>query len=165
MAITWTNTIKGQFRPIDVQHMKQVTANRIKLDDYQSVKATADEIWGMVNSNQMPPGHPWSDTFKQNFRTWMDTGMPEADAAPRGAAPPTAVTWQTIKGQFRPIDISHMKQVTGGSIDLGSYESVKANGLDIYGKVSTGEMPPGNRWSPQYVANFKAWMDAGYPQG
>jgi hypothetical protein len=25
----------------------------------------------------MPPGAPWSDTFKQNFKAWMDAGYPE----------------------------------------------------------------------------------------
>ena len=167
MAITWLNTIKAQFKTFDINHMKQVTGNALKLDDYESVKTWAGQIWAQVDNDLMPPDNPWSSEYKQNFKTWMDSGMPLGDqAASGGTAPsPAAVTWATIKGQFTQLDIDHMKQVTGGTLDLSSYASTKASGSDIYSMVGSGQMPPGHPWSPQYVANFKAWMDAGYPQG
>jgi len=167
MAITWTNTIKAQFKAFDISHMKQITGNALKLDDYQSVKTWAGQIWVQVNNDYMPPGNPWSPTYKQNFQTWMNSGMPETDAdvAAAAGAGAAAITWtNTIKGQFTQLDITHMKQVSGGSIDLSDYNSVKNNGDDIYGMVSSQSMPPGNPWSQQYINNFQTWMNAGYPQ-
>jgi hypothetical protein len=79
MAITWTNTIKGQFNQFDIDHMKQITGNALKLDDYQTVRTWAGQIWVQVSNNYMPPGAPWSDIYKQNFQTWMNSGMPESD--------------------------------------------------------------------------------------
>jgi hypothetical protein len=73
------------------------------------------------------------------------------------------VDWQTIRQQFTQEDIDHMKGATGGSLDLGDCQSVKANAQAIYDQVSSGQMPPGQPWSDQWVANFKAWMDAGCP--
>jgi len=161
MAITWENTIKGQFTAYDIQHMKQITGNALKLDDYQSVKTWAGQIWVQVSNGYMPPGG-WPENFRQNFQTWMNAGMPESDATGGTMA---TITWtDPIKGYFKPLDISHMKQVSGGSIDLSDYNSVKTNGSDIYNMVSTQAMPPGNPWSSQWVQNFQTWMNAGYPE-
>lgn len=77
MAITWTNTIKAQFNPQDINHMKQITGNSLKLDDYDSVKTWAGQIWDQVDNGYMPPGAPWNDAYKKNFKTWMDSGMPQ----------------------------------------------------------------------------------------
>lgn len=172
MTITWNNAIKAQFRGIDITHMKQVTGNNLKLDDYQSVKTAVGEIWDQVSNDLMPPGKPWSAQFKDNFKTWMESGAPEGDApvattGTASSAPGAAggVTWtNTIKNQFKTFDIDHMKQVSGGDIDLSDYASTKRNGDDIYYQVSKKKMPPGNPWSDQYIQNFKTWMDAGYPE-
>lgn len=80
MAITWNNTIKQQFDSFDITHMKQITGNALKLDDYESVKTWAGQIWNQVNNGYMPPGNPWSQQWKSNFQTWMNTGMPLGDA-------------------------------------------------------------------------------------
>jgi hypothetical protein len=77
MAITWTNTIKAQFNQQDINHMKQITGNSLKLDDYDSVRTWAGQIWNQVDNDYMPPGNPWSATYKQNFKIWMDSGMPQ----------------------------------------------------------------------------------------
>jgi hypothetical protein len=77
MAITWNNTIKQQFKPFDINHMRQVTGGDIDLSSFASVKANADRIFEMVSTQQMPPGNPWSDQLVQNFKTWMDAGFPE----------------------------------------------------------------------------------------
>lgn len=76
-TITWTNTIKDQFNAGDIRHMKQITGNALKLDDYQSVKTWAGQIWNQISNDYMPPGGAWSDKYKSNFQTWMNSGMPE----------------------------------------------------------------------------------------
>jgi hypothetical protein len=169
MVITWNNTIKAQFDDFSIDHMKQITGNALKLDDYESVKTWAGQIWTQVSNDYMPPGDPWTDDQKTNFKTWMDGGMPLGDPVAGGAAAAGgaagAITWTgTIKAQFTQLDIDHMKQVTGGSIDLGDYASVKQNGKGIYSMVNRKRMPPGNPWTAEYIQNFKTWMDAGYPQ-
>src|ERR1700735_1123391 len=63
-TITWTNTIKGQFNEYDTDHMKQITGNALKLDDYENVKVWAGQIWDQVSNGFMPPGDPWTDTQK-----------------------------------------------------------------------------------------------------
>jgi hypothetical protein len=180
MPITWNNTIKQQFDQFSIDHMKQVTGNSLKLDDYESVKTWAGQIWDQVSNDYMPPGDPWTDDQKSNFSTWMNNGMPEGDApmssaridtsadgptSGRSASVPASITWtNTIKAQFTQFDIDHMKQVSGGSLDLSSYASVKANGSGVYSMVSRKRMPPGNPWSDQFIQNFNAWMTAGYPE-
>jgi hypothetical protein len=77
MALTWNDSIKGQFTDFDISHMKQITGNALKLDDYESVRTWASQILDQVNSGSMPPGNPWSDTYKQNFQSWMNSGCPE----------------------------------------------------------------------------------------
>lgn len=159
MAINWMDHIRSQFTSIDINHMKQVTGNALKLDDYESVKTWAGQIWVQVDGNFMPP-NPWNDDYKRNFKTWMDSGMPYDSTAAAGN-----VTWNnTIKGQFTQFDVDHMNQVTGGTIDLSSYQSTKSNSQRIYRMVSRKEMPPANPWSDIYIGNFKAWMDAGMPE-
>jgi hypothetical protein len=83
--------------------------------------------------------------------------------------PSSTVTWDTIKGYFRETDVEHMKNVTGGQIDLSDCASVAANAQDIYNHVCTdpnnpdclASMPPDSPWSEEWQQNFKAWMDAG----
>lgn len=72
-----------------------------------------------------------------------------------------AVTWATISGYFTETDIDHMKQVTGGQLDLGSCQSVAENAQSIYNMVSSGQMPPGQPWPADWVANFQEWMNEG----
>ena len=78
MAITWDNTIQGQFRAFDVNHMKQVSHGAIDLSDYTSVKTNGSDIYQMVSTKQMPPGSAWSDDYIQNFQDWMNAGYPES---------------------------------------------------------------------------------------
>ena len=161
MPINWTDNIRAQFAQYDIDHMKQLTGNALKLDDYESVKTWAGQIWVQVDGDFMPPGAPWSEDYKQNFKTWMDNGMPYDLSSTVGA-----VTWRsTIKVQFTQFDIDHMKQVTGGTLDLSDYQSTKSNAQGIYRRVSGKTMPPSNPWSDIYIANFKAWIDAGMPEG
>ena len=71
------------------------------------------------------------------------------------------VTWATISSYFTTADITHMKNVTGGSLDLSDCESVQHWAKQIYVAVSNQVMPPGKPWTADQIANFKAWMDAG----
>lgn len=87
---------------------------------------------------------------------------------PPGALPPP--TWENrISGLFNAVDVGHMVRDPGGSgnpLDLGSYASVKANGPRIYEQVVSDAMPlpPSQKWTADMKADFKAWMDAGYPE-
>lgn len=71
------------------------------------------------------------------------------------------VTWATIRSYFQDSDITHMKNVTGGSLDLSDCESVQHWAKQIYVAVSNQVMPPNNPWTQEQIDNFKAWMDAG----
>ena len=74
---TWNSTIKGLFTSLDTEHMKQVTGNALKLDDYDSTKTWAGQIWDQVNQGFMPPGGPWPQDKRDTFKAWMDAGMPQ----------------------------------------------------------------------------------------
>lgn len=82
---------------------------------------------------------------------------------------PSSVTWTNdIQKMFTPTDIDHMKQVTGGVLDLSSYSSVKIWATKIYSEVSTGAMPPSgsgeNPWSADMVNTFGCWIQQGTPE-
>jgi hypothetical protein len=66
---------------------------------------------------------------------------------------------------FTSMDIEHMSRARV-SLDDYAYMSQRANASDVYEKVSTGAMPPGDSgeqpWSQDQVQLFKAWMDGGY---
>ena len=67
-----------------------------------------------------------------------------------------------IRPLFTQEDIEHMLDVDP-SLDLGSYDSVKAHASIIYRRVSLGEMPPGMPWPQEQVDKFKQWIDEQYP--
>lgn len=74
-----------------------------------------------------------------------------------------AITWNDpIKTYFTAYDITHMKQVQP-QIDLGDYTSVKDNAVFIYPRLEDKSMPPGG-WPDEWIANFKAWIEAGSPE-
>jgi hypothetical protein len=80
-----------------------------------------------------------------------------------------AITWNNpIKGYFTSIDIDHMKQIQP-QLDLGDYTSVKDNGVLVYQRLTDKDhpMPPkstGGPWSQDKIDNFRAWIEAGYPE-
>ncbi len=78
-----------------------------------------------------------------------------------------AITWNNrIKAMFdNSYWIQHMKQVSGGDIDLSSYQSVRAAGPIIDDRISSKSMPPGQPLPDQDIADFKTWMGDGYPEG
>ena len=82
---------------------------------------------------------------------------------------PTQVTWTNdIQQMFTPTDVDHMKQVTGGALDLSSYQSVKIWASKIYSEVAGGAMPPAgsgeNPWSADMVNTFGCWIQQGTPE-
>ena len=82
---------------------------------------------------------------------------------------PTPVTWtNNIKGLFTPVDITSMKAVTGGRLDLGDYNSVKIWAHQIYNVVANGLMPPPGSgegpWTPDKVNTFGCWIQQGCPE-
>jgi hypothetical protein len=79
MAVTW-DTIHGQFTVEDIQHMKDVFGDDWDLGNCNFVWTNRDEIWDAINDDRMPPGKPWSQLWKDNFKAWMtaaDSGCPK----------------------------------------------------------------------------------------
>ena len=79
------------------------------------------------------------------------------------------VTWSNnIQSMFTATDVSHMKSVTGGQLDLSNYNSVKIWATKIYSEVSAGAMPPAGSgedpWSQDMVNTFGCWIQQGCPQ-
>jgi hypothetical protein len=79
------------------------------------------------------------------------------------------ITWtHDIAHLFTALDVSCMKGVSAGHIDLHQYESVKRSAPAILGQVEAGNMPPAHSgeppWSPARVALFKAWIAGGCHQ-
>jgi hypothetical protein len=82
---------------------------------------------------------------------------------------PTSVTWTNdIAKLFTSTDVEHMKQVTGGSLDLSSYASVKIWATKIYSEVASGAMPPAGSgeqpWTQDMINTFGCWIQQGTPQ-
>jgi hypothetical protein len=75
------------------------------------------------------------------------------------------ITWEQIRKQFTAVDIQHMKDITGGAMDLSDCESVHKWAQEIYIRVTATEdpMPPRGfpRWTQEQMDNFKIWMEAG----
>lgn len=73
------NGVKNLFTATDISHMKAVAGRvgrNIYLDDYDNVKLNAFMIFGMVKTQRMPPGNPWSDHYLETFQKWMDANYP-----------------------------------------------------------------------------------------
>lgn len=82
---------------------------------------------------------------------------------------PSSVTWTNdIQAMFTQTDVDHMKQVTGGALDLSNYNSVKIWASKIYSEVAGGAMPPPGSgespWSQDMVNTFGCWIQQGTPQ-
>jgi hypothetical protein len=82
---------------------------------------------------------------------------------------PKPVTWTNdVAKLFTAKDVAHMKQVTGGALDLSSYDSTKVFASKIYQEVSSGAMPPPGSgespWSKEMVNTFGCWVKQGCPQ-
>jgi hypothetical protein len=85
----WDPTIKGLFRPEDIQHMRLGTedgipAHRFNLGDYGETKEHASDILIVVSldaddSTRMPkpPDDRWGPTMVNLFERWVAGGMPE----------------------------------------------------------------------------------------
>jgi hypothetical protein len=64
-----------------------------------------------------------------------------------------------IRPLFREGDVESMEAV----FDLSSYDDVKANAEDIYGRVEDGTMPCDGAWPAERIKLFRDWIDAGTP--
>jgi len=86
-----------------------------------------------------------------------------------GLSCPTKVTWTNdIQKLFTATDIAHMKQVTNGALDLGSYSSVSMWAAKIYSEVAEFAMPPPGSgeqpWTADMINTFGCWIQQGTPQ-
>ena len=62
-----------------------------------------------------------------------------------------------IRPLFRSFDIESMKSQ---GIDLSSYEDVKKHAQQIYGRLSSKDMPCDGPWNEDQVREFKKWMES-----
>lgn len=69
-----------------------------------------------------------------------------------------------IRYFFSPDDIDHM---TRKGINLGTYDGLKTHAVQIYGAVSSGQMPPepDRQWTEARSQTFLNWMSADFPMG
>ena len=63
-----------------------------------------------------------------------------------------------IRRLFRNRDVDAMKEYT---LDLSSYEDVKAQASEIYERLEEGTMPCDAPWPEEQVSLFKQWMEDG----
>lgn len=91
------------------------------------------------------------------------TTLRENLAATATNCPPGVGFAKNIAPMFTATDVAHMKQVTGGSLDLSNYNDVKVYASAIYSRVSSGSMPPPPEaaWTPDMVQLFACWMQQG----
>ena len=50
------------------------------------------------------------------------------------------------------------------AFDLSSYEEVRENAEEIYGRLADGTMPCDVPWPEEDVERFRAWIDGGMPE-
>lgn len=97
-----------------------------------------------------------------NFKVYRTTTLYEGQKI-HPVPPPGKITWTTIKGFFTKRDVECMK--VNGPFDLSKYEDVKNNSKQIYDATKNGRMPKGEqRWNQHRCAQFRAWMDDGFPE-
>jgi hypothetical protein len=78
---------------------------------------------------------------------------------------PTPVSWaKDVAPLFEPSDIEHMKQATGGRLDLSDPTSTEIWSHKVYAYVANGYMPPKPRtpWTQDMVNTFGCWIQGGF---
>jgi hypothetical protein len=79
------------------------------------------------------------------------------------SCPTTPVSWKhDVAKLFMQKDIDHMKQVTGGRLDLSNAQSTEIWAYKVYGYVANGYMPPGSPWKQEMVNTFGCWIQGGF---
>lgn len=76
-AVSFATDIAPLFTQIDVEHMSNVTQCSLRLNDYDSVKAWAPDIYSAVQGGGMPPPPegPWTADKVALFNQWIQDGM------------------------------------------------------------------------------------------
>jgi hypothetical protein len=65
-----------------------------------------------------------------------------------------------IRQLFRDRDVESMQSF----FDLSSYQDVRDNAEAIFERLSDGTMPCDGPWSEAQTAQFKAWIEEGFPE-
>lgn len=71
---TWYGEISRMFTQTDIDHMLAIG---LDLRTYDTVKASASQIYSQVATGRMPPGAPWSQGQVQTFLNWMTNNYPK----------------------------------------------------------------------------------------
>jgi hypothetical protein len=81
MTVTWEHDVRHCFTAQDVTCMEGVSAGRINLHEYASVKKSAHLILDQVKAGNMPPPDSgeakWTADRIKLFEEWIAAGFPE----------------------------------------------------------------------------------------
>jgi hypothetical protein len=69
----------------------------------------------------------------------------------------------SYEGDIRPLFRDRDVRSMSFAFDLSSYDDVRDNAEAIYERLANGTMPCDGAWTPEDVARFRAWIDAGSP--
>ncbi len=64
-------------------------------------------------------------------------------------------------GDIRPLFRDQDVRAMSFAFDLGSYEDVRENAVDIYRRLADGDMPCDGAWPAEQVQLFREWIDSG----
>jgi hypothetical protein len=78
------------------------------------------------------------------------------------SCPTTPVSWADVAKLFRDKDVEHMKQATGGRLDLSDATSTEIWSHKVYAYVANGYMPPDGPWTQDMVNTFGCWIQGGF---
>jgi hypothetical protein len=85
--ITWDDDVKEFFTQLDVGCMR-ARGKGLDLSDYDSVKASKNEILARVKSGSMPKGGPrWPDEKVKSFEDWINDCCPRTQIDPGPPCP------------------------------------------------------------------------------
>ena len=68
----FATNIRPLFRDKDITAMKPMG---IDLSSYEDVKKHALEIYARLSAREMPCDEPWSDSYVQKLKEWIESGM------------------------------------------------------------------------------------------
>lgn len=108
---TWYADIRYMFTATDDAHMGN---QGLDLTSYDAVVAIASGIYAQVSADNMPPGDPWPQAWKDTFLNWIIAKYPKgtqasSDAMATGLGPPGAPTASRIRKEITTLPSSELK--------------------------------------------------------
>ena len=122
---TWYADIRYMFTATDDAHMGN---QGLDLTSYDAVVASASGIFAQVSADNMPPGDPWPQAWKDTFLNWIIANFPKGTQAPSVAkasglglaATHTASRVRKEITTLSPSELKTLKKAFQGIMDLDS---------------------------------------------